>query len=186
MRKSEGLLDSNNTASKSYPMRSFSPLQNPMQGRKVTAGQSVMMPLNNSLDSISQNQNSMVSGSMYSVLDLPDLDKELYVRFLPKKWDEKSVEWQEKDHCYLCNVSFSKVTLNNAKKRTHCRRCGNSVCRLCCSNELQLCQINPKKEKVCNACCAEIQNLHVRSLYRQILDKGKATLQFLIDARQEK
>ena len=142
--------------------RSFSPLAKSSKTPK-NAGKSVLMPLSGSAKS---SVFGAPSESAFSMFDLPDVDQELYVRFLPKKWDDKLVEWAEDDDCYLCGVHFQKLTLNDAKKRTHCRRCGNSVCRLCCSNEIQLSQINPKKEKVCNSCCADIQNLHVRSLYR--------------------
>ena len=182
----------NNAASIITPresgQRNFSPLQNSVRKSQPNMGMSTFLPTDASGRAKTQNSfdSVLMQSSVYSTFELPDVEREMYVQYLPKKWDEKLVEWQNADHCYLCQVVFSKITLSDAKKRTHCRKCGYSVCRLCCANEIQLCQINPKKEKVCNKCCAEVQNLHIRQLYRHILDKGKATLQFLKDLKVDK
>lgn len=95
-----------------------------------------------------------------SALNIPDVDKNLYIKHLPNKFNNTYVTNQNAEFCNLCRTTFSILTFKDKKKRTHCRKCGASVCRQCCSMKLQLSKSNPQREKVCDSCCAEIQNLH--------------------------
>ena len=73
-----------------------------------------------------------LSSDLQSQLQMEDSDMQLYMKFLPENHREDWVKWAEADHCYLCALVFSKMSIN--KHRTHCRKCGNSVCKFCSQN----------------------------------------------------
>jgi hypothetical protein len=77
---------------------------------------------------------------------------------LPDEFDEKKVQFHEKDNCEICILKF-----NTSNRRHHCRRCGKSVCNKCSANQKALSKSDSKTlYRICDACDTEIQNYKVR------------------------
>jgi hypothetical protein len=111
----------------------------------------------------------------------------LYAQHLPKKFREEYVTQKKQDECHLCGSMFHKLSFKDATKRSHCRKCGESVCRLCRSVSLPLSKESVTKfEKVCDGCAVDIQNLHIKAYYKEILSCNREGLHLIEEQIQER